>query len=319
MARYRSRRRSRDSRPLVAFLLVASLGILFVGCASPQTTEEDFEEFTFTEDDIERFRKLAREAEGEEAYRSSGALAVPHLLKEGGEDAGPPVLDLSLKGTYDAIRSEPGGLGESLYRVTNAFLNVRSQPRVTASEVDRLNRGDTVEVLEFADAAWAKVKLADGTEGYVAQRYIAKLTSEERLALEKEKFEGLYFVDFGFLNVRKEPDAQSEKLGELGGQAFVRPLSMDEVWARITFEGKEGYVAVQYLSPFLPNFLVRQDTFTLPILHYRLVQEGALDALTKHVGRLVVRRPPHLLLWHLCKSIEITCQDEFFNWHRGEL
>ncbi|MFH0851249.1 MAG: polysaccharide deacetylase family protein, partial [Candidatus Peregrinibacteria bacterium] len=60
----------------------------------------------------------------------------------------------------------------------------------------------------------------------------------------------------------------------------------DANWARISYQGKEGYVAMQYLSPFLPNFLVRQNTFTLPILHYRLAQQGSLTALQRHLPKL---------------------------------
>jgi peptidoglycan/xylan/chitin deacetylase (PgdA/CDA1 family) len=170
--------------------------------------------------------------------------------------------------------------------VTNEFVNVRESPTITAPLVMRLDRGALVTLVEFINAAWAKVEYAAGKQGYIVSRYIAKLATEEKLTADKEQFKGLYFVNFGFVNVRKEPNAQSEKLGELPGQSFVRPLSMDEVWARIPFQGKEGYVAVQYLSPFLPNFLVRQEKYMLPILHYTLADDTQLPALRAHVARL---------------------------------
>ena len=228
-----------------------------------------------------RFRELAREAD-----RLSGSGFVPRLDSEEGEEGTVPVLDLSSVGTFNAIRSGVGAVGENVYRVTNEFLNVRSEPRVTSAAVSRLVKGDSLELIEFSDAAWAKVRLAGGEEGFVSTRYISKLVGEENLTAEKEKFAGQYFVDFGFLNVRKEPDTESEKIGELPGQAIVRPLHMDEVWARISFEDKEGYVAVQYLTPFLPNFLVRQEDFTLPILHYRLSQSGLVDVMAEHISSL---------------------------------
>jgi peptidoglycan/xylan/chitin deacetylase (PgdA/CDA1 family) len=288
----RTRRHSGLShRHFVAFLLVASFGILFAGCSTPP--EEDV--FTFTEEDVVRFRELA----GSSATGTGAAVATgPRLEGQGqGQADSLPALDLSMAKAYDAVRAGPAATGEELYRVTNAYLNVRAEPRITAAEVDRLSQGDVVMVLDFLDAAWAKVKLVSGSEGYVATRYISKIVSEENLAEERKKYEGVFFVDFGFLNVRKSPDAGSEKLGELPGQSLVRPISQDRVWARIPFDGQEGYVAVQYLSPFAPSFLVRQETYRLPILHYRLAQgEDALTMLASHVARL---KQEGVTLWTL--------------------
>lgn len=291
---YRSRVRARPSslHPLVAFLLLASFGILFAGCRGPQETRED-DAFVFTADDVARFKQLARE--GEEATTGSGIVrdekpyleplaSTGELITEDGD--GVPVLRLDMLPAYRAIRAGAVKEGENTYRVTNTFLNVRASPSVTAASAGRLVKGESVTVLEFADAAWAKVKLADGKMGFVAVRYIAKPTSEEKLAAEKEAFKGMHFVDFGFVNVRKAPDAQSEKLGELPGQTIVRPISMDAVWARIPYQGKEGYVAVEYLSPFLPNFLVRQERYVLPFLHYRANQDGVTAAIGPHIALL---------------------------------
>ncbi|OIO53040.1 hypothetical protein AUJ46_06015 [Candidatus Peregrinibacteria bacterium CG1_02_54_53] len=274
------------SRSFIAFLLVASFGILFAGCGPSSQGNE--EEFTFTAEDLARFRDLAQQAD----MKGSGATLIvgsgATMQLEAGQKlpTEPPVLDLSLVKTYDAVRSGPGLTGKDTYQVTNEFLNVRSAPNVTSSQVDRLVRGDSVTVLEFTDAAWAKVRMVDNREGYVSQRYVAKIVSEDQLKKEKEAFAGQYYVNFGFVNVRKGADTDSEKLGELPGQSFVKPVSHDDNWARISFEGKEGYVAMQYLSPFLPTFLVRQNAFTLPILHYRMAQQGALAALQRHLPQL---------------------------------
>lgn len=276
------------ARSLVAFLLVASLGILFAGChpqKGPSTGlgAGEEEEFVFTEEDRERMSELSA-GTGVQVGTGGGIPRLEVLDAMEGEET---VLDLSMIPQYQAIRSGPGASGEDLYRVVHPFLNIRSAPKVTAPLTVRLERGALVKLKEFVDAAWAHVEvLPGGEEGYVAQRYIAKLVSEEDLPKEKKEFEGLTFVDFTFLNVRKEPDTESEKIGELPGQAFVRPISEDSVWARIPFEGKEGYVAREYLSPFLPNFLVRQERYVLPVLHYRLREEGILDVLPRHLERL---------------------------------
>lgn len=297
--------RSTATRPFIVFLLIASFGILFAGCGTPPP-EEDV--FTFTEDDVARFRELAGSSEGTGTGDTTEGPRIERVAGSGASSS-LPKLDLSMAKTYDAMRAGPTGVGQELYRVTNAYLNVRGEPKVTAAEVARLSQGDQLTVLDFVDAAWAKAKLEDGKEGYVSTRYIAKLVSEEQLPAERKKYEGVYFVDFGFLNVRKSPDAGSEKIGEMPGQALVRPISMDKVWARVPFGSGEGYVAVQYLSPFAPQFLVRQETYKLPVLHYRLASgEDALPALRSHVAAL---KQAGITLWTLrdLRQLVLTQED----------
>ncbi|MBT4120180.1 MAG: SH3 domain-containing protein [Candidatus Peribacter sp.] len=278
MAYYSSSRRSSTPRPFVGFLLVASFGILFAGCGGSEQTEiPQAEDFSFTADDLARVKELVGDG--------SGAF-IPRLELAPEQEgvSGPPVIDVGSINKFNAMRTASDGQ-QDMFRVTNAFLNVRSNPKVTATQIGRLDRSEAIQVLEFVDAAWAKV-LLNGEEGYVASRYIGKLVSETQLAEEKKKYEGMYYVDFGFLNVRKETDANSEKLGELAGQSFVRPLTKDEVWARIPFNDGDGYVASQYLTPFLPNFLVRQGSFNLPVVHFKLASEGILEAMPEHITAL---------------------------------
>lgn len=276
MAYYRTQRRNSPS-PFIGFLLVASFGILFAGCSGPAEEIPQADSVTFSMEDIEKVKELASDG--------TGAL-VPRLElnPELEGESLPPVIDVGTIGTFNAIRKSTDD-SDDVFRVTNAFLNVRAEPRVTATQIGRLERSDSVEVIEFVNAAWAKIAYEEG-EGYVSSRYISKLVSEQQLAKEREKYDGLYFVDFGFLNVRKEADTNSEKIGELSGQSFVRPMAIDEVWARVPFEDGDGYVAVQYLTPFLPNFLVRQSTFNLPVAHFHLDSNGILDQMPEQIAAI---------------------------------
>lgn len=295
MATFRSRQRIRFNgfSPFVAFLLVASFGLLF-GCKGPEAPEE----FVFTEKDAARFRELADQAMGGSGVNltSSGSGAAmgsePYLmpLSGTGTTVGPdgvPVLDLSMLPTYRAIRTGGTAVAGNIYRVTNEFLNVRSKPSAGGPSLERLTRGDIVDVIEFVNAGWAHVKTVVGkTDGYVATQYIARITSDEKLAEEKKKFEGMYYVNFGFVNVRAAADQKAEKIGEIPGQTIVKPLSISGPWARISFNGKDGYVSTGYLAPFLPRFLVRQEKYELPALMYSLDQSGAIDAIVANTARL---------------------------------
>lgn len=267
----------------LASALLVAMTLAGCGGSADQPTEPS-EKFSFTEDDVARFREMVQEAEEESDIIEGTGATVAAFSSVSSVEA--PKVDLSVLAQYESLRESTSSGEGNIYRVTNSFLNVRSEPRVTSAEVAQLKQGDHITVLDFPDGAWAKVKLQDDTEGFVSLRYIAKLVSEERLSEEKKAFEGMYFVDFGFLNVRKEPDAESEKLGELAGQTIVRPLSMDAVWARVLYDGKEGYVAAEYLSPFLPVFLVRQEEYRLPILRYRADQSDILASLPEHIAEL---------------------------------
>ncbi len=285
---FRPVRSSRSQFPFVAFLLVASFGILFAGCKGPEDVTED-QDFVFTQENIDEAHQLANQASSDAV---SGTGTSPYLEGIGtgsGASADTAVLDLSMVTTYNSIRAGQGASGKNVYRVTNEFLNVRDKTSTTAGNVARLNYGDSVEVLAFPNASWAQVKTAAGLTGYVSSRYIAKMTSDEQLAAEKQAFEGQYYVSFGFVNIRKEANQASEKLGEIPGQTIVRPNSISGTWANVTYDGKVGYVAMSYLTPFLPNFIVRQNQYTLPVLHYQLTkgqETEILASLTKHVTAL---------------------------------
>jgi peptidoglycan/xylan/chitin deacetylase (PgdA/CDA1 family) len=188
---------------------------------------------------------------------------------------------------YDAIRNSASAQGgDNMFRVTNSFVNVRSEPRSNSANLGRFNGGDLVPVLDFVNAGWAKVQMPDGKTGYIALQYLGKMTTDDKLEQEKAVYKGVYYVHYAFVNVRTKPDQQSEKMGQIFSQEFVKPLSVDKQWARVSLKGKEGYVSTQYLAPFIPKFIVRQDKFTVPILHYRMDDKTMLTTLGEHVTKL---------------------------------
>ncbi len=280
-----------------------SFGILFAGCGSQP--QDGFDSFTFTEDDLSQVKQLSDSGvttppsitqSDATLLATTGATllsddAVQLEVRSFSGSLTPSLVPSSFANPaqqrlYASVRTPILDDGRDLYRVNNAFLNVRSEMNATARLMTRLVRGDMVHVIDIPNAAWAKVQLPSGQEGFVSFRYIAKVTTEERLATEKKKFEGKYFVDFQFLNVRKEPSSQSVKIAEIPGQTIVRPVSMNGEWARVTWDGKEGYASVQYLRPFQPSFIVRQDSYALPLLRYSADDAASIKALPKHMALL---------------------------------
>jgi len=294
MNRYRrSPRRSSagSSVPIVAFLIVASFGILFAGCSSKTVVrgpEDQPEDVTFTQDDVAK----VQEGTNDLTVTQSGSLAQAELplplvdVTATGSSAVPSKLDLSMLQTYATIRTMAGSTAANMYRVTNDVLKVRSEPSAGGAITATLNKGDLLQLVDFVNAGWASVQLSSGGKGFVSARYIAKVTSEEKLPEDKKEFQGQYYVHFTFVNVRKSADPKSEKLGEIPQNTFVKPISIDKQWARISYQGKEGYVSADYLTPFLPVFLVRQDTYHLPILRYDASQPGMIEQLVQHTEKL---------------------------------
>ncbi len=263
---------------------------MLAGCKGPEDVSEN-QDFIFTQENVDEAHQLAQDAANGAIATGSGS--IPYLepidAGTGAQKDGELVLDLSMIGTYKSIRTGQVGSDKQIFRVTNEFLNVRDNPSTTAGSVVRLNEGDSVEVLGFVNAGWAQVKIPSGQTGFVSVRYIAKMTSDDKLEMEKKHYAGRYFVSYGFVNMRKGPTQDSEKIGEIPGQTIVKPVSIEGGWAKVTYNEQTGYVAMSYLSPFMPVFLVRQNTYTLPVLHYQLVkgqEEEILKSLSSHVTEL---------------------------------
>ena len=94
---------------------------------------------------------------------------------------------------------------------------------------------------------------------------------------------------------RRMPVARENR--ELPGQALVRLFPWIKSGRACPSRKGEGYVAVQYLSPFTPQFLVRQESYMLPILHYKLASgDDTLVALRSHIAAL---KQQGITLWTL--------------------
>ena len=60
------------------------------------------------------------------------------------------------------------------------FLRVRKVPSAIGEEISRVSPGDTLELIEETNAAWFKVKLPNGQEGYVSTAYVRKQVQAPR-------------------------------------------------------------------------------------------------------------------------------------------
>jgi len=276
------RRRSKSSaNPIVGFVLVVLVGLLFTGCARQEPLPID--EYTFTAEDLQQAAEISNQQEkaltGTESTVNAPSTPIAPL------NADVALADPEVIERYELIRS-PITVAENTNIVTNEFVNVRSEPTSRSTKLTSINQGEPVAITGHYNAAWSEIDLGEEGKGYVSSSFVGRLLAESAIADFEKEFEGQYFVDFQFLNVRAQPDKDSAKLGALDSQTIIKPLDISNGWARIAFDGQEGYVSDQYLQPFKPNIVVRQDQYTLPVLHYRLIQDGMLAALSSHIDTL---------------------------------
>lgn len=305
--RRRSRSGSTSTAPFVAFALICCVGILFAGCTSKVTikgpTPTESNDVTFTQEDIARFRDLSQSsdaassvptlsgttASGTTVTQASTSSTAPVLATGSSATdlpSTPPVVDLSMKTVYESLRASTSGTGPNTYKVNNSFMNVRQGPNSQAKLITSLNGGDEVTLVEFVNGEWAKIQMKNGTQGYVASRYLARYTTEDKVEAEKKAYENMYYVSFAFVNVRSAADQSGEKLGQIPGKQFVRPIKIENGWAKISFEGKDGYVSMDYLAKFTPVFIVRQNSYSVPVLHFDVSDDSGLETIVKQALNL---------------------------------
>lgn len=65
----------------------------------------------------------------------------------------------------------------TILQTPTGFLRVRSQATIASSEITRVSPGDSFELLEESDG-WYKIKLSDGTLGWISAQYAEKQVKE---------------------------------------------------------------------------------------------------------------------------------------------
>jgi GH25 family lysozyme M1 (1,4-beta-N-acetylmuramidase)/uncharacterized protein YgiM (DUF1202 family) len=132
------------------------------------------------------------------------------------------------------------------YRSTATTLNVREGPSINDTVVGSLPFNSVVKALEQnADGTWVKIfRDSDDLTGWCSASYLEPTTP----VAEEQNW---YQVTASTLNVRKEADKNSDKLGSLSsGQIVVGfETNADGSWARIqSFTGLTGWCATAYLN-----------------------------------------------------------------------
>lgn len=121
-----------------------------------------------------------------------------------------------------------------------AFVNTKLQTEIAGWAVDYVA---SVEQGKIDDA-----KAEAEAEQKEKEEAIAQAAEEDEREIEDVK------TNASNINVRKEPDKESDKLGTLGkGEMLIRYSFTEDGWSKIEFNGSKGYVRSEYLDVVTPE------------------------------------------------------------------
>ncbi|MGX5504045.1 SH3 domain-containing protein [Bacillus toyonensis] len=128
-------------------------------------------------------------------------------------------------------------------------LRVRSAANTSSTILGTLKNGEKVTVLGKANG-WAKINY-QGKEGYVSLEFITigkdsidptNPTNPGQVTEERA------VVNASLLNVRKGPSTGAAAVGHLKNGETVTIIGKENGWAKVRFNGGEGYVSLQFLK-----------------------------------------------------------------------
>ena len=152
---------------------------------------------------------------------------------------------------------------------TTSDLNVRKGPGTSYGIIKVIDMNVTVTVTEATNSSWYKVKLSDGTEGYLAAQYL-KITSGDINSVKPGNSgddntnngnnsnapatDEYVRVTVG-LNPRSEPNTSCKVLTVLSTGTVLNVLDRKTSgWVHVrTTGGAEGYVSAEYVAAYDPS------------------------------------------------------------------
>ena len=152
---------------------------------------------------------------------------------------------------------------------TTSDLNVRKGPGTSYGIIKVIDMNVNVTVTEATNSSWYKVKLSDGTEGYLAAQYL-KITSGDINSVKpgnsgddntnngnnsNAPATGEYVRVTVGLNLRSEPNTSCKVLTVLSTGTVLNVLDRKTSgWVHVrTTGGAEGYVSAEYVTAYDPS------------------------------------------------------------------
>ncbi len=128
------------------------------------------------------------------------------------------------------------------------YVNVRSTPDTNGEILGKMYNGSVAQIMDTAgeENDWLKVK--SGTvEGYIKKEYF--ICGEEAQKVIDDYITYYVQVRADRLNVRKEPDVLTTRIGYLDNGEKAKLIALEGDWCKIQYSPeKEGYVSAEYIT-----------------------------------------------------------------------
>lgn len=128
------------------------------------------------------------------------------------------------------------------------YVNVRTEPNTDSEIVGKIYDGAVAQILSVAGEAQDWFQITSGNvEGYIKAEFF--IYGDATADVVEEYVTRYAKVKADRLNVRKEPSAESARIGYLDNGESVKLLENCGDWLRVQYTGrKEGYVAAEYVT-----------------------------------------------------------------------
>lgn len=168
------------------------------------------------------------------------------------------------KPTTTAKKSTSTTSAFPVYYVTANKLNVRREPDAASERLGELFYGEAVEVLEHIDG-WCRISF-DGAPAYVSAQYLSQQQPPTKAPTTTTTLPAntVLYVTANKLNVRREPDATGDLLGQLLYGDTVQLVGTVDGWYEIQYKGSTAYISADYASVTPPSGVTAVPTTTAP-------------------------------------------------------
>lgn len=166
------------------------------------------------------------------------AYAAEEANKEISEDSATEALATE---TPAEVESKYANIGIS---VANSFVNIRKEASTDSEIVGKLYKDSAAEIVE-TDGDWYFIE-SGSVRGYVSSEFIKTGMTDEELITSYAKLRIQVTVDG--LNVRKEPDTESERITVIYKNEIYPVIKIQDDWIKIDLTDEEaiGYISKDY-------------------------------------------------------------------------
>ncbi len=227
----------------VAFIAVASAGIISVSCAAGIAISANA---TKHNSEVAKGKSIENYIE-EETEAAVADIKANDAVLVGAEEEPAVTESVTEPQTEQVTQAEPSPY-ENKFMVTvsgeGEYLNIRAEANEDAEIVGKLYEGAGGDILEKGDA-WTRVS-SGGVEGYVKNDFI--VTGEQAEAKAKEVGTTMAIVKEESIRIRETADENGKIYTLCGiGDAYVCQAQLDG-WVQIEYDDGSAYIASDFVD-----------------------------------------------------------------------